>query len=97
MAAPLVPRKRIKRAFYDVEKGHYGTCYLNGKEVKFITSCKTGENGWVKFWEADGDEMRVAGNGLVVGRARGRVEFVPRQDDFGARSVVGPMDGVVTN
>ncbi len=68
----------IKRNFYNVKRGHQGQVLLDSEPIACATSCKTGENGWVKFNEVDAEgNVMLAGSGIVTGWSRGRVEFVP--------------------
>ncbi len=67
-------RQRVYSAF----RGHHGTVYLDGEPVAKAFACKTGEHGWVKYYETDDQgALVVVGNDIALRYKRGRVAFVP--------------------
>ncbi len=70
-------RARRQRV-YSVRRGHRGTVYLDGEPVAKAFACKTGERGWVKYYETDDQgALVVVGNDIALRYKRGQVTFVP--------------------
>lgn len=70
--------KATRARFYSVHRGHQGRIFLDGTEVPYGISCKTGSHGWVRSYAVDGnDELDDAGHAPVELRQRGQVEFRP--------------------